>query len=133
TAGSRGLEGDVRAGAEEETLRRDHHRGHRRSGVLFRRGLSPAISGEKSVRLLWPRRHRRVLSDRHWCKADTERAGLRAVAPHEVMAGHDSGETARKLSASYCVGNSAQRHGRACPAIDVLGLNNVFKTWMPGT
>ena len=43
----------------------DHHRNPRRPAVLFRRGLSPAISGEESPRLLRPRRHRRELPDRH--------------------------------------------------------------------
>ena len=37
----------------------------RRAAVLFRRGLSPAISGQESARLLRPRRHRRELPDRH--------------------------------------------------------------------
>ena len=37
----------------------------RRAAVLFRRGLSPAISGEESAWLLRPRRHRRELPDRH--------------------------------------------------------------------
>ena len=43
----------------------DHHRDRRRAAVLFRRGLSPAISGEEPARLLRPRRHRRELPDRH--------------------------------------------------------------------
>ena len=59
---------------KNEALRRDHHRDRRRAGVLFRRGLSPAVSGEESVRLLRPRRHRRVLPDRHRRKADARRA-----------------------------------------------------------
>ena len=33
--------------------------------LLFRRRLSPAISCEEPAWLLWPRRHRRVLPDRH--------------------------------------------------------------------
>ena len=48
-----------------QALRRDHHRNPRRAGVLFRRGLSPAISGEESDGLLRARRHRRVVPDRH--------------------------------------------------------------------
>jgi peptide-methionine (S)-S-oxide reductase len=44
-AGGGGLEGDVRAGVEEKALRRDHDRDRRRARVLFRRGLSPAVSG----------------------------------------------------------------------------------------
>ena len=43
----------------------DHHRNRRRAGVLFRRGLSPAISRQESARLLRARRHRRELPDRH--------------------------------------------------------------------
>ena len=43
----------------------DHHRNPRRAAVLFRRGLSPAISGKESARLLRSRRHRRELPDRH--------------------------------------------------------------------
>ena len=42
--------------------RRDHHRDRARAGVLLRRGLSPAVPGEKSRRLLRDRRHRRQLS-----------------------------------------------------------------------
>src|SRR3984893_10735574 len=62
--GGRSLEAILREGAEGQRLRRDHYGDPRRAGVLFRRGLSSAISGEKSGRLLRPRRHRRLLSDR---------------------------------------------------------------------
>ena len=31
-----------------QALRRDHHRDPRRAAVLFRRGLSPAVSGQES-------------------------------------------------------------------------------------
>ena len=61
----RGVEGDVRQGAQGQGLRRHHHRDPRRAAVLFRRGLSPAVPGEESDGLLRPRRHRRELSDRH--------------------------------------------------------------------
>ena len=44
----------------KKRLRRDHHRDRRRAAVLFRRGLSPAVSGEEPDRLLRARRHRRV-------------------------------------------------------------------------
>ena len=60
----RGVEGDVREGAGEEALRRHHHRDRRRAGILFRRGLSPAISGQEPDGLLRPGRHRRELPDR---------------------------------------------------------------------
>ena len=43
----------------------DHHRGRRCARVLFRRGLSPAISGEEPAGLLRAGRYRRELSDRH--------------------------------------------------------------------
>ena len=43
---------------------RDQHRNRRRAAVLFRRGLSPAVPGEESARLLRSRRHRRELPDR---------------------------------------------------------------------
>ena len=43
----------------------DHDGNPRRAAVLFRRGLSPAISRQESARLLRPRRHRRELPDRH--------------------------------------------------------------------
>ena len=48
-----------------EGLRRDHDRDPRRAGILFRRGLSPAISRQEPAGLLRARRHRRVLPDRH--------------------------------------------------------------------
>ena len=43
----------------------------RRAAVLLRRGLSPAVSGEESRRLLRHRRHRRELSDRRRGVQDT--------------------------------------------------------------
>ena len=61
----RSLEGGLRQGARGRTDGADHHGNPRRAAVLFRRGLSPAISGEESARLLRPRRHRRELPDRH--------------------------------------------------------------------
>ena len=51
------------AAARNRPLRRDHDRDRRRAAILFRRGLSPAISGQKPARLLRARRHRRVLPD----------------------------------------------------------------------
>src|SRR5262249_49958664 len=51
-------------GAVGETARRHHHRDRGVGRVLFRRGLSPAIPGQESGRLLRAGRHRRVLSDR---------------------------------------------------------------------
>ena len=44
----------------------DHHRDQACGRVLFRRGLSSAVSGEEPRRLLRPRRNRRVLPDRCW-------------------------------------------------------------------
>ncbi len=44
---------------------RHHHRDHGRAGVLFRRGLPPAISRQEPARLLRARRDRRHLPDRH--------------------------------------------------------------------
>ena len=72
------LQGDVPEGARQEALRGDHHRDRRRGRVLFRRGLSPAVSGEESVRLLRARRHRRVLPDRHRGEARARRRRLTA-------------------------------------------------------
>ena len=63
-------------GDQGQGLRRHHHRDRRRAGVLFRRGLSPAISGQESVRLLRARRHRRVLPDRHRRQAGAGRRRL---------------------------------------------------------
>ena len=53
------------ARARCQALRRDHHGDRRRAGVLLRRGLSPAVSGEESDGLLRAGRHRRVVPDRH--------------------------------------------------------------------
>ena len=50
---------------ERQALWPDHDRNHRRAGILFRRGLSPAISRPESDGLLRARRDRRVLPDRH--------------------------------------------------------------------
>ena len=47
------------------------------AGVLLRRGLPSAISGEESLRLLRPRRHRRVVPDRHRRQARAGRPGLK--------------------------------------------------------
>ena len=58
-----------------KALRRHHHRDRRCAGVLLRRGLPPAISGQEPVRLLRARRHRRVVPDRHRRQA---RAGASA-------------------------------------------------------
>ena len=52
--------------------------------VLFRRGLSPAVSGEEPVRLLRPRRHRRVVSDRHRRQADAGSRRLTAAKLRSV-------------------------------------------------
>ena len=65
---ARGIEGDVRQGAGRQALRRDHDRNSRRAGVLLRRGLPPAVSGEEPDRLLRARRHRRVVPDRNRCR-----------------------------------------------------------------
>ena len=43
----------------------DHHGDRRRPAVLFRRGLSSAISRQEPARLLRPGRHRSELPDRH--------------------------------------------------------------------
>jgi hypothetical protein len=45
-------------------LRADHDRDRVRARILFRRGLPPAVPREEPRRLLRPRRHRRVMSDR---------------------------------------------------------------------
>src|SRR5207249_6906123 len=43
--------------------RADHDRDRRRASVLLRRGLPPAVPGEEPGRILWSRRHRRVVCD----------------------------------------------------------------------
>jgi len=63
----------------------DHHRDQADRRVLFRRGLSSAVSGEEPRRLLRPWRNRRVLPDRGRCEC----------------------LIARDLT--------SPRHGRACP------------------
>ena len=55
----------IYGGARGETLWRDHHRDRRRARVLFRRGLSPAVSRQEPAWLLRPRRYRRHLPDRN--------------------------------------------------------------------
>ena len=52
-------------GARRRRHGRHQHRNPRRPAVLFRRGLSPAIPGEESARLLRAGRHRGELPDRH--------------------------------------------------------------------
>ncbi len=44
--------------------RHDHHRGRHGRDVLFCRALSPAISCQEPERVLWARRHRRVVPGR---------------------------------------------------------------------
>ena len=51
-------------GAGGGSLRRDHDRNSGRGRVLFRRGLSPAVSRQEPDGLLRARRHRRELPDR---------------------------------------------------------------------
>ena len=75
-ASGRGVEGDVREGARQAKLRRHHHRDRRCAGVLFCRGLSPAIPRQESVRLLRAWRHRRVVPDRDRGQADAGRQRL---------------------------------------------------------
>ena len=55
--------------------RRHHHGDPAGAGVLFRRGLSPAISRQESARLLRARRHRRHLPDRHGRRSLTPSCG----------------------------------------------------------
>ena len=72
---------------EAEAAWADHHGNPRRAAVLFRRGLSPAISRQESARLLRPRRHRRELPDRdrrggimrEWRVANSEWAAVFAI------------------------------------------------------
>ena len=59
----RGIARGLSGAARDRPLRRDLDRDRRRPAVLFRRGLSPAISRQKPARILWARRHRRVLPD----------------------------------------------------------------------
>ena len=62
--GGRGVARGVSRRAEEGRSRHDHDRDPRGAGVLLRRGLSPAVPRQEPGRLLRPRRHGRVVSDR---------------------------------------------------------------------
>ena len=53
------------ARSQAQGLGADHHRDPAGARILFRRGLSPAISRQEPTRLLRARRHRRHLPDRH--------------------------------------------------------------------
>ena len=55
------VQGCISKGADQERLRRHHHRDPAVAGVLLRRGLPPAIPRQEPERLLRPRRHRRLL------------------------------------------------------------------------
>ena len=65
----------VPEGAGGQGSRRHHHRDRAVGRILFRRGLSSAISRQESGRLLRARRHRRVVPDRR------RRQRLIAAAP----------------------------------------------------
>ena len=70
-------------------LRRDYDRDRRRSAVLLRRGLSPAVFGKESKWLLRPRRHRRELPDRRDAGSVTperDRGHLSACLPGQILA-----------------------------------------------
>ena len=56
--------GRLSKGPGGKGARRDHHRGRTVGRILFRRGLSSAISGQESGRLLRARRNRGVVPDR---------------------------------------------------------------------
>ena len=75
------LEGRLRREAERGRLRRDHHRDGRARRVLLRRGLPPAVPREGAERLLRPRRHRRLLPDRHRRSELTEQPGVDLAHP----------------------------------------------------
>ena len=62
---ARGRQGRLRGGADGARDRRYHHRDPAGAGILFRRGLPPAISRQEPAGLLRARRHRRVVPDRH--------------------------------------------------------------------
>merc|ERR1712146_209147 len=66
-AGRSGEENE--GGISECALRRrpprHHHRDRTRTRILLRGGLPSAVPGQKSARLLWPRRHRRSMPHRH--------------------------------------------------------------------
>ena len=53
------------AALKADGFRRHHDRDRGCAGVLLRRGLSPAVSGQGAARLLRARRHGRRLPDRH--------------------------------------------------------------------
>ena len=66
-----------------------HHRDRAGAGILFRRGLSPAISGQKPARLLRARRHRRDVPDRHRVEAYCRR-GRHKVEWARLSGGHQA-------------------------------------------
>ena len=70
----RGLARQLRQSARRRRYGSHHDGNPRGAAVLFRRGLSPAIFGEESPRLLRPRRHGGELPDRHW-RSERERRG----------------------------------------------------------
>src|SRR6266849_1847809 len=63
--GRGGFENRLHQGAPGQRLRTGHHRDPRRAAVVFRRGLSSAISRQEPDGLLRARRHRRELPGRH--------------------------------------------------------------------
>ena len=67
----------VRAASRRRGPRPDHDRDRDGADVLLRRGLSPAVPGQEPGRLLRPRRHRRVVSDRRLTPSELEPRLLR--------------------------------------------------------
>ena len=92
TQGRRRVEGDVPEGAGRQGSWRHHHRDRAGGRILFRRGLSSAISRQESGGLLRAGRHRRVVPDR--CRRDapdrlsstSPACGERSIA-HEMRSG----------------------------------------------
>ena len=64
TQSGRGLARRLSGGADKAGQGQDHDRDRGRARVLLRRGLSSAVSGQESGRLLRHRRHGRELPDR---------------------------------------------------------------------
>src|SRR5687768_2049615 len=93
--GGRAVEATLRAGPESERLWSDYDGDPPGAGVLLRRGLSPAIPGEKSCRLLRPRRHRRFVPGRGSAQQLTTRRRFLALSALAAMAARVRAQTPR--------------------------------------
>src|SRR5262249_31527927 len=96
----------------------------------FRRGLSPAVSRQESIRLLRARRHRRVLSCRYRSKADAKRASLsstrvgtlpRACFAFPVFSQPDRRRSVRYFFMCFARNSCVRFHERSVASLGKLG------------